>query len=1111
MTVVPGNWAISGVENELRTRLRGVGLVGELDLDVTSALYALARGNVERFVHTKLPRRQLTKNYPASVVVYLVSQGIYHYDHGGFWNLLDVHGIDPNEYGPAFSEALRDLGLETFSDVKPEGAYRWVTPILLHGGIPRFCAKDVLKLLVEELRRGSGDATEMVSRWVQSPARMMVLDRPVQRFLTHGGAQAVDLVERMIGMVHAAGQGDELEPESLGLPAYLVEAFRSLPADDRSVRHHATSLPAPSIRFDYAAGSGPELVLPIVPAGRGAKSWVVVGEQHQSFNVSQNRAQVVPLPRGASWEVSLASGHGVLRSTVFRGVANTPVLLFDPSSMELLRNQDRITASSVIAVAPPGFTLRHDGPTGLPISEVDSGLPPLDGPWRWYEARHLDLDGVRSIWIGDERAALGLKTASAVVRVASGESRPHLGGTALPHVMTVSGRQVYADVPELIVPGASMVGRDRWQLRVRRGETVGTWSLADLPAAGDHVDLSAVLGEVEAAEIDLDLLGPLGSDLRNVRLAVVPGLDVEAVERVVQPDEVIEVKVRIGADAGAGGKTTQVVRFGPREASAVVQIAGTPPLGLVVTIPRLQWAWRHGRNDLAPLDSQHLVLGVAEVGIEDTLVVRAGLRVKASLELVAAGDTPLQELPWIETVGVDGRWAFPVGSFKDTIKRSERARLRVQVRIDGHAIPLADVVAEYVVSDLTIMSEMVGAAEADLIVRFDENRAFPDRVLRLWSRDRPWAPPFTAKVPDDVDPTDGVELRCEVPPGVYAAEVRIADGWATPVRPRPNHLGVVTTTIGTSFDLRRYRLERGADDPEGCFELALANHAPPTDVSLEQRLDMAPFAVMTLRQLIEQDGARAFESPAYPVVLAVLSEPTALVAGVNRVLVHGGLSDIELQQLLITLAPDVDRSAVEADVVDLHRAHRLHPLLGMLLDPANASDLANGARWMEHLGIDLSSTEEGLSRPAMGAEVGDFWLTFGVDRLRAIELSLDLSDQQPLAGGGFIRAMLQWLRREQANDQTTTAMWVNAHRKLNDSRVGKLSALHHLYLEAVKPQGLGRPAIVRLPYDLLAAAIQLVSIRSSRRSATAALLEASEIAPLLTTRSVLVALYLDRR
>jgi hypothetical protein len=1110
MTTDQGNWVKSDAETELRRMLRGVGLVGELDLCTTSRAYQLARGNMERFVRDMASARLVVRNYPASVVVYLVSQGVYGYDHGGFWNHLDIPGIDANEYGPASVVALRDLGLETFADVKPEGAYRWVTPILLHGGIPKFCAGDVLRLIAGELRQGSADATEMVSQWLQAPKRMSTLDRPVERFLTHGGAQAVDLIERLIAMVRTGASDDRLDPDQLGLPAYLVEAYQALPANERNVRQQGGGLPNAVVRFDYTAGSGPELVLPVVPSGRGATSWVVVGERHQRVGISRNAVQTVPLPVGASWEVLLAGNEGVLRSTVLRGVANTPVLLFDPESMQLLRNQDRVTTRSVIALAPPGFAFRQDSASGEAIHELESELPPLSGDWRWYEARHLDLDGVGAMWVGDGRPSVGLKTAAAIVRVASSESRPHIVGEISQGVMTVSGRQVYSAAPVLVVPGASSVGWDRWRLTASCNGQVRTWAPSELSPVGDRIDLSVLMDGSSAVSIDLDLLGPLGGDLRNVRIAVVDGLEVDRVDRVIRPDETIEVELRTGRNVDdPHDGTTRMVRFGPGEASAVVDVGdhGTP-LNLVVSIPRLMWAWRHGNNDVTPLGTQRVVLGIDEVGLDDTLLLRTGRRTKTTLELVA-GDKLLQELPWVETVGTEGRWAFPVGTFRDSIKRSERGRLQVQARIDGHAVPVARIVAEYLVTNLVLMSEVTGVGDADLVVQFDENRHFPGRELRLWSRDRPWDAARCEPIADEADGAAGVRIKCAIPPGTYLAEIRLADNWATPLRPRPNDPGVFAVTIGDATDLRRYRLALDRDNPAGQFEAALAERVRPSDLTRQQRLAMAPLAALTVGQLVEAEGARASEMPEYDVALAVLCDPVALLRGAEQAIEFGLVADNALLQVLITLLPDLLTMHHHDPDVDPHRAHRSHPVLGLLLDPA--ADAVAAARWAEHLGVDPLSDDPRTSMPARGAEVGDYWLSFSVDRLREIGLSLDLSDQQPLATGGFIKAMLQWLSLERQADHTGTTDWVNEHRKLNDIRVRKLSPLHDQYLESVKPIGLDRPTITRFPFDLLAAAIQLVSIRSSRRAATRALLEASELAPMLTVRSVLVALFLHLR
>jgi hypothetical protein len=70
--------------------------------------------------------------------------------------------------------------------------------------------------------------------------------------------------------------------------------------------------------------------------------------------------------------------------------------------------------------------------------------------------------------------------------------------------------------------------------------------------------------------------------------------------------------------------------------------------------------------------------------------------------------------------------------------------------------------------------------------------------------------------------------------------------------------------------------------------------------------------------------------------------------------------------------------------------------------------------------------------------------------------------------------------------------------------------MHAEFLAALRPTGCGHHRLALFPYELLGAAMRLVSIPSERECATAALLEASRFAPLLVVRSLLIAIVLDR-
>lgn len=1107
-------WIKSDAEQELRGLLRGVGLVGEVDLSPQGRPFTLARGNLERLLGGGVDSGTVARRYPASTVVYLVGEGVYHYFHGGFWPELGLSGIAPGEMGQGFVKALESLGLETFVHVRPDGAHRWITPILLHGGIPKYCARDVLQLLLSELRQGAGDAAEMIAGWVQSPSRMFAIDRPAQRFLVHGGEQAVDLVERLITMVAESMDGYQPDADELGVPAYFVEEFLAIPEPARHVVKGTATLPTPKVTFDYTLGHGPELVLPPVPAGSGARLWVVEGERQQRVPVSAHSEAVLPLPVGASWTVELVGDGRVLRTTTLRGVAGTPVLLFDATTTTLLRSQERLNADDVVVLAPHGFAFRKDGRDGDAVPLADAELPLLDGSWRWHEAQHLDVRGMNTMWVGEPNPTLGIQSAEARVRIAGPSQRPHLLGVPCEGATGLDGRAVYPSAPRLVVPGGHLHGLDRWRLRMFVNGNLASVQLTDLPTDDDSVALDSVLPADQISVVELDVIGPLGSDLRGVRFVVVPGLQVELPNRVLRPDEHPDAIVIADAGVGFGHDHLSVctvqVAAGV-ESFALTASDGRHEVPLLLTVPRLMWSIRLGQTPVRPLGVERALLGFDELSLDDALLVRTRRRVKLTVELATAAAV-IQELPYAETVGTDGRWVFPLQHFRTTILGSTQSRLRLQLRLDGHAVPVADIVAKYHATQIRATSLVdLDAGTALVNLTFDEERTFPNRQARLWSVDRPWEEVRCFEIPDDASALDGVELTVPLPPGRYLVEIVLADDWAIPTRPRHESPSVALVAVGDTADLRRYLRALDARNPLARFEQGLALAHGRLNLTLDEALEVAPYALMTLSGLADEFRHKAPNDPRFEVAAGVVSTAPALVAGMRLLVDSGALDTDRVTQLLVLLIPELKHQRLtDLDEVEAHRLHRLHPVLAGLLDPAYVDDLSAGARWAEYLGWDPNIDNPANAYPAKGGAVDAHWLQLPPERLRAISLSLDLTDQQPLAAGGFIKAMLDWLSSLAAETDAVTTTWVERYRSLNDRRVAQLSDMHAAFLDAVKPKGVGVPTVARFPYDLLAAAIQLVSIGSSRSQATAALLDAATIAPALTIRSLLVAIVLER-
>ena len=133
------------------------------------------------------------------------------------------------------------------------------------------------------------------------------------------------------------------------------------------------------------------------------------------------------------------------------------------------------------------------------------------------------------------------------------------------------------------------------------------------------------------------------------------------------------------------------------------------------------------------------------------------------------------------------------------------------------------------------------------------------------------------------------------------------------------------------------------------------------------------------------------------------------------------------------------------------------------LDPAPVDDEEAGDRWAEHLG--WNPTDQTF--PWRGMKADDIWFGLSNERVREIASMVAVTDTEPLAEGGFIAAMFEWLLGLPEH-QESCRRWIDRYRR-NDRRASGLSEMHAEFLAAVKPTGCGHHRL------------DTVSVRAARR------------------------------
>lgn len=658
------------LDRELRSRLAGARLVCEVDLPENLVF------EVKKAWHfTNLRKGAFVREYPAIGVVFLAEWGVGHYRENELWPGLKL-GAEQNRVGEAFEAALPVLGLETFPQFRTPGekpARRFVAPILAHGGIPGSLARDFLiEVLFPAVRRAPGaTGAELIARWRRGPPPG--LRTTVGRFLLYGGKTAVDLVDRLIGLASITRSDLETGTET-GVPRHLLRAYLELPPDVVAAARRA--LPRPAIELDPWGDEGPVLHLPqlVREDGEGLTWTIDDGSGAAKVERGYPRRDPTPLPLYPAGEWSVAARHGdeVVLERTYECFGENQMLCFD-DGRAYLPDVEGVRADAAWVVTRKGVTLAALEASGY--RALSGETTTFHGAWSKHQAVRLDLSSVAVLCAMDGEAEIGR-----VQVLRAGAGRPQFSGPAMPGVHSREGLEVRAAMPALVLPA-----NGSWLVRVSgpNGSFARNDTAGDLPAT---VDLGGLVGAASMGPWDVSATGSLGSDFR-ASFVLVPGLSVDGPADPLGPEVGdIEIEVR---------STDRSLRFpgrGPGEPFSVVVPAGAThaeawvfardhdsKAGLLLSIPRIQWAFREGAV-VPRLGSGVVAFDPADLGSTlPALLISLGrgdIGVRVLLE-DAEGDRLL--LAGAGRTTPDGTFRVKLGGISDTARACAERGLRLTI------------------------------------------------------------------------------------------------------------------------------------------------------------------------------------------------------------------------------------------------------------------------------------------------------------------------------------------------------------------------------------------------------------------------------------------------
>ena len=1100
------------LEELVRDELGRVSLVGELELEPDSPLYGMALSVVRRSLGGRGVNRfnLLSTRCPAALSVVLVADGIFGYEGGEYWPNISLDVTDQNEparLGQQFEKSLDLLGLERFESARrSEGALRYLMPILLHGKFPRYCALDLWRLLVDELRRGTGSADELLSSWVRHPSVLVHVDKPVQRFLRYGGELAEDLLQRMVDLIELVGDlgrtaaiemGGPLLAEEVGINTYLVDAFFELGVETASVRK-GERVPRPRVMIDPYSGDGPSVFLP--PVGQRSEGrWTIQGRHTQRQPTSRHVRREVPLRRSNEWRVILEV-DGLVRVRVFPGHSDQNVYFFSSETGDLVRDQHRIRGDQILALAPHDTKfLTEGGDSEVPPLEE---LPPLGGDWSLFQLKRLDLHGLRYLTIQTFDPMSGPNEAR--VSVASAGTRPRVVTETVADVVEIGGRPVYG-IPPVVALGCAESERHAWRLRLstdnlddeRRTLDQMTWR-------NGQIDLAELLPSGRLIAAELVVRGPLGSDLRT-QFVVIPGLVFDRPEKLLLPDEQVTAEVRAPGLYLNGREGVTEVGFKSGTDSMeleVVDPSSDTHYQLLVSVSRLLWMVRGDTESFQSFSGEVVSVSLEDIesGAVSALSVQLRRPERVGLHLLGAGRI-LQSGDVAVAAGPEGRWTFPLGQYLQTAAGSELARLEFRLDAGPFQQKVVNLVASYLASSVTVESDVDSDDDSALCeVSWTEERTFRNREIRLWSQHRPWVPPIQSRVPD------GAECRhlmaFEAPAGPYLVEVGIADDWIQPERPTGSEETVVRAELGRLMDAATHLRSLDVSSPIAALELIVAGKAYALD--LDQVSLSAVFSPLcqTVAALTKsQDGLAEITGAVFPMLMEVGFRGSGDFAHWLPSEGESSMSPADLRRFVISVLPELLSFADLPEGRILDRVWETSVVAGAAIDPPATEASSSSDRWYRFTGWDPSTGERLESAASPEVTLAEL----SQERLLRLATVLRPDQVKPLLHGGYQEAAFEllaksWPRREELH------RWRSAHNGLNEHRV-RSSDIITIFLDRLAPEPVA-PTWCSFFQDLLCCALHLTGGLETRSWATGALWQADALSPSLVDWALLSAIVL---
>lgn len=760
-------------------------------------------------------------NYPTCGAVYLVQAGIRFYRSGEFWpNIYEdikITGKTSNLWGQRFIAFLNQRGLPNFAD---SGGYRFITPILGHGGIPSYCLPDFFKYVLSKAVDSLEFNHDELLHDLVDNAKFFI-DKPVLRFLRSGGDYALDFLGRCLEMVNAYRHGELAENQNhLGLPRRIIREYLDWAQNEVAATSEEQTqyFRSPSLKY-YPYGLG---VVVSLPGQKFSKSfrlvhWKIVSDRgfmkkvkcviHFLGSKCEIKEQEVPLLPAGKYEITLVTDDVEIRQWIFLTPQDKAYMAFNSDNGKYIRSEG-LAGEGCWLIIKNGWQLQESQ------TRIIEELPPLGVGWQDYRGILVSFGSAPHV------ALLGPQGEEHIVPILNRLVKPRLVGGRVFAESDQSDCLIYSgELPAIRFPGPAehftlWEWWGRWKIAVFLGECKEATKLLSLADFTEHfvneegnyllpLGVSDLLPR-KIGRIHLKIKGPMGYDA-NLQLIAFPEVDLRVSAENLWPVGVVGSpqvqytwimdkeynlsplprcgRIREQREIARGKIALQGELL--KNASAIqgqLHCGPTEAYYFSKNIRPIQWGWLglgQGATVQWETTLRKITLPEWEEYPDSTLVLRFTEEItgawRAELTLRDAAQREISKIPF--DLQKATFYKFTLTRWKDAVKHANSTALRLWLRVFDERKLItefcpAEVIKQWEVSNVQVLpGDLKGNQFTECFVCWDENFAISNKELRVWSVWRPWEDP-------QIYPIEGDESKVSIPlgsgallPGVYRFEV----------------------------------------------------------------------------------------------------------------------------------------------------------------------------------------------------------------------------------------------------------------------------------------------------------------------------------------------------